>query len=275
MSPQTTILQADLQTTNNRNIMVDEKNKVDESGIRKAPVPLYSNSVKQLPPVRQDFVLCPSLENEGGHHELVEPSTAKDFQPKIKDVSKRWKRNKRLKNFFAGLIMLLATLATLLPFILSILQEFGANDTLKFMFVPDDRNTVMNIYWAFDAESGTIWQGGMEENLKMIVPDFIIAVGILALLCNLVKSIVSMCGAIKARRFTLCAMIYVISLLVVLAFHLIGWEAVGFTKWDFMEDVIHGWQSNEIVGLLITGAVGLVISLLVKIISYEKYGYLR
>ena len=31
-------------------------------GIRKAPVPLYGNSVKQLPAVRQDFVLHPALE---------------------------------------------------------------------------------------------------------------------------------------------------------------------------------------------------------------------
>ena len=255
--------------------MIDEKNKVDETGIRKAPVPLYSNSVKQLPPVRQDFVLCPSLEADGAKENLVEPSTAKDFQPKIKDVSRGWKRNKRLKNFFAGLLMLLATVATLLPFILSICQEFGANDTLKFMFVPDDRNTVMNIYWAFESEMGTIWEGGREVNMWMIVPDFIIAVGILALLCNFVKSIISMCGAIKVRRFTLCAFIYVVTLLIVLVFHLIGWEKAGFTKWDFLEDVIHGWQSNEIVGLLITGGIGLVLSFVAKLISYEKYGYLR
>ncbi len=267
-------MQADLQTTN-RNIMVDEKNKVDESGIRKAPVPLYGSSVKQLPPVRQDFVLCPSLEADGSRESLVEPSTAKDFQPKIKDVSRGWKRNRRLKNFFAGLLMLLVTLATLLPFVLSILQEFGANDTLKFMFVPDDRNTVMNIYWAFDSEFGTIWEDGQKVNMLMVIPDFIIAVGILALLCNLVKSIISMCGAIKVRRFTLCAFIYVITLFIVLALHLIGFEKAGFVKWDFMEDVIHGWQSNEIVGLLITGVVGLICSLFAKLISYEKYGYLR
>ena len=255
--------------------MVDEKNKVDESGIRKAPVPLYSNSVKQLPVVRQDFVLCPSLEADGSRENLVEPSTAKDFQPKIKDVSRGWKRTKRLKNFFAGLLMLLATVATLLPFILSICQEFGANETLKFMFVPDDRNTVMNIYWAFDSEFGTIWEDGQKVNMLMVVPDFIIAVGILALLCNFVKSIISMCGAIKVKRFTLCALIYIATLLIVLMFHLIGFEKAGFAKWDFMEDVIHGWQSNEIVGLLITGMVGLICSLFAKLISYEKYGYLR
>jgi hypothetical protein len=84
-----------------------------------------------------------------------------------------------------------------------------------------------------------------------------------------------MCGAIKVRRFSLCSLIYIIFLLIVLAFHLIGWEAAGFEKWDFMTDVINGWQSNEIVGLLITGGVGLVFSLIVKLISHEKYGYLR
>ena len=256
--------------------MIDEKNKVDESGIRKAPTPLSGDAVKQLPPVRQDFVSVPSLEAEGGSGErLAEPSTARDYQPKIKDVSKGWKSKRRWKNFFAGLLMLLATVATLLPFILSIFQEFGANETLKFMFVPDDRNSIMNIYWAFRSESGTIWQDGIEVNIWQVVPDFIIVVGIIFLLCNLVKSVIAMCGAIKVRRFTLCALIYVITLLVVLVFHLIGFESMGFEKWNFMEDVIRGWQSNEIVGLLITGTVGLVVSLFVKIISYEKYGYLR
>ena len=261
--------------------MTDEKNKVDELGIRKAPVPLHNGSVKKLPPVRQDFVLCPSLEAENGKSSLAEHSTAKDFQPKIKDVSKRWKKNKRLKNFFAGLIMFLATSLALLPYILSIAQEFGANDALKFMFVPDDRNVVMNIYWAFDGENGTIWEvfkhfnAPIAENWADVVPDFIIAVGIMFLLYNLLKSIISMCGAIKVRRYALSSSIYVITLLVVLMFHLIGWEAIGFKKMDFMEDLIRNWQQNEIVGLLITGLIELVFSLLVKIFNYEKYGYLR
>lgn len=249
--------------------MIDEKNKVDESGIRKAPVPLYSSSVKTLPSVRQNFVLCPSLESAGESAEtLAEPSTAKDFQPKIKDVSRRWKHNRRLKNFFAGLMMFLATAVALLPFILSSVNELGANDTLKFMFVPNARNTIMNIYNAFAG-------GATGAKVSAAIPDFIIALGILALLCNLVKSIACMCGAIKVRRFSLCALIYVISLLIVLAFQLIGWEAAGFEKVTFMTDVIKGWQSCEIVGLLITGGVGLVFSLIVKLISYEKYGYLR
>lgn len=261
--------------------MTDEKNKVDELGIRKAPVPLHNGSVKKLPPVRQDFVLLPSLESEGTRSQLAETSTAKDFQPKIKDVSKRWKKDKRLRNFFAGFFMLLATVLALLPYILSIAQEFTLNTSLKFMAVPDDRNVVMNIYWAFDGENGTIWEvfknfdDPIAENWKAVVPDFIIAVGILFLLYNLLKAIISMCGAIKVRRYTLSSTIYIISLLVVLTFHLIGWEAIGFKKMDFMEDVIRGWQQNEIVGLLITGAIELVFSLLVKIFNHEKYGYLR
>ena len=102
---------------------INDKNRVDDMGIRKAPVPLYGNSVKQLPAVRQDFVLHPSLEIDSQDPEsLVEPSTAKDYQPKIKDVSKRWKRTKRTKNFFSGLIMLLATAVTLLPFIFAYFQ---------------------------------------------------------------------------------------------------------------------------------------------------------
>ena len=133
----------------------------------------------------------------------------------------------------------------------------------------------------FDGENGTIWEvfkhfnAPIAENWADVVPDFIIAVGIMFLLYNLLKSIISMCGAIKVRRYALSSSIYVITLLVVLMFHLIGWEAIGFKKMDFMEDVIGSWQQNEIVGLLITGLIEWVCSLLVKIFNYEKYGYLR
>ncbi|MBR2956173.1 MAG: hypothetical protein IKC54_03150 [Clostridia bacterium] len=254
---------------------LDDKNRVDEMGIRKAPVPLYGNSVKQLPAVRQDFVLRPSLQidNHGDPESLAEPSTAKDYQPKIKDVSKRWKRTKRTKNFFSGLIMLLATAVTLLPFIFAYFQI--KVDFLPFKYVPDQYNVISNIIWAIQGEQGTVWEAGFATNWKIVIPDFIIAVGLLFVLCNLVKAIVCMCGTIKVRRFTFCSIAFVTSVLAVFVLSLVGFGQLGIKKIDFMKDVVANWQNNELVALFIAGMVGVVGSLLVKLINSEKYGYLR
>lgn len=254
---------------------LDDKNRVDEMGIRKAPVPLYGNSVKQLPAVRQDFVLRPSLEidNHGDPESLAEPSTAKDYQPKIKDVSKRWKRTKRTKNFFSGLIMLLATAVGLLPFIFAYFQI--KVDFLPFKYVPDQYNVVSNIIWAIQGEQGTVWEAGFATNWKIVIPDFILAIGILFLIFNLLKAVICMCGTIKVRRFTFCSIAFVVSVFAVFVMGLVGAEQIGVAKIDFMTDVVQNWQNNELVALFIAGMVGVVASLLVKVINSEKYGYLR
>lgn len=253
---------------------INDKNRVDDMGIRKAPVPLYGNSVKQLPAVRQDFVLHPSLEIDSQDPEsLVEPSTAKDYQPKIKDVSKRWKRTKRTKNFFSGLIMLLATAVTLLPFIFAYFQI--KVDFLPIAYVPEKYNVISNIIWAIQGEAGTVWEAGFQENWKLVIPDFILAVGIIFALFNLVKALICMCGTIKVRRFTFCSLMFIGTVLIVLVMNVIGFGSLGIEKMDFMKDFIKGWQTNELVALLMAGAVGFIGSLLVKLINSEKYGYLR
>ena len=249
---------------------INDKNRVDDMGIRKAPVPLYGNSVKQLPAVRQDFVLHPALEIDSQDPEsLVEPSTAKDYQPKIKDVSKRWKRTKRTKNFFSGLIMLLATAVTLLPFIFAYFQI--KVDFLPIAYVPEKYNVISNIIWAIQGEAGTVWEAGFQENWKLVIPDFILAVGIIFALFNLVKALICMCGTIKVRRFTFCSLMFIGTVLIVLVMNVIGFGSLGIEKMDF----IKGWQTNELVALLMAGAVGFIGSLLVKLINSEKYGYLR
>lgn len=253
---------------------VNDKNKVDEMGIRKAPVPLYGNSVSQLPAVRQDFVLHPSLEIDSHDPEsLVEPSTAKDYQPKIKDVSKRWKRTKRAKNFFSGLIMLLATAVMLLPYLFAYFQV--KVDFLPFAYVPEKHNVISNIIWAIQGEQGTVWEAGFATNWKIIIPDIILAVGAIFAVFNLVKALVCMCGTTRVRNFTFCSLVYLLSIIIVVVFNVIGFAIFGIEKVDFIKEFIYGWQTNELVALLMAGAVGLIGSLLVKLINSEKYGYLR
>ncbi len=252
----------------------NDKNKVDDMGIRKAPQPLYGNSAKQLPSVRQDFVLRPSLEidNHGDPNALAEPSTVKDYQPKIKDVSKRWKRSKRAKNFFAGLIMLLATAVAVLPYLLAYFQV--KVDFLPIAYVPETYNVISNIIWAIQGEQGTVWEAGFVANWKIVIPDFILAVGVLFLAFNLVKAIVSM-FTLKVRHFTFCSLAYLVTILGVLLIGLIGSDFLGLPKIDFMKDVIGNWQTNELVALFMSGMVGVLASLFVRVFNSEKNGYLR
>ncbi len=251
-----------------------DKNKVDEMGIRKAPQPLYRNSANQLPALRQDFVLRPSLQidSHGDPNALAEPSTVKDYQPKIKDVSKRLKRRKHAKNFFSGLIMLLATAVAILPYLFAMFQV--KVDFIPIAYVPDRYNIISNIIWAIQGEPGTVWEAGFAVNWKTIIPDMILAVGVLFLVFNLLKALVSM-FTLKVRGFTFCSFAYLVTILGVLLLNVLGTGFLGIEKIDFMEDVIYGWQTNELVALFISGMVGLIASLLVKLINSEKYGYLR
>ena len=65
------------------------------------------------------------------------------------------------------------------------------------------------------------------------------------------------------------------TVIIVLVMNVIGFTSLGIEKMDFMKDFVQGWQTNELVALLMAGAVGFVGSLLVKLINSEKYGYLR
>jgi ABC-type phosphate/phosphonate transport system permease subunit len=66
-----------------------------------------------------------------------------------------------------------------------------------------------------------------------------------------------------------------VSILAVFVMGLVGAGQLGVAKIDFMQDVVKNWQNNELVALFIAGMVGVVASLLVKVINTEKYGYLR
>ena len=97
-----------------------ERRQVDDAGIRLAPTPLDGAATKRMPAVVQEFVLAPRLDYAGEEDERREEvSTASDYQPKERDAGRRWKRSVRTRNFLSGTIMLIASAAALLPFILA------------------------------------------------------------------------------------------------------------------------------------------------------------
>ena len=128
--------------------MADERNKnknrnVDDAGIRLAPTPIRNSDYHVLPSIRQEFVIEPTMHIDEPKDEMkTEYSTADDFQPKVKDKSKKWKRTKRGKNIVFGFIMLAVTIVVVLPYILSVA---GTRPSLPFKYVPEELNAIGGI----------------------------------------------------------------------------------------------------------------------------------
>lgn len=237
--------------------------KVDEMGIRLAPAPMRGGDVNQLPSVRQDFVLRPSLEIDDPQNPVQEYSTVDDFQPKAKDVGKTWKRRKRGKNFICGLLMLIAEAVVALPYLFAI---FGVKtDFLPFAYVLDKYNAIGHII-------NYATNGG---NLLMLIPDFILCVGLLFVLCNIFKAIFGIFGAVKVKKYTACSVAYFIFVAVLFVIALVGADSIGVGKIDFMQDVIHGWKTSEWFTLFATAVFGIIVSVICSVINPDKSGYTR
>ena len=170
---------------------------VDEAGIRLAPQPLDAGSAKQLPSVRQEFVIAPSLDYPDAHRETDMPSsTARDYQPEEKDVNKKWKRSARNKNMVAGVVMLIASAAAIVPFLLAFFSVNG--DSLPFKYIPEQFNVIRHWVDAFSRTVALGWKGDEVNTIWLyMVPDIIVSVGIIGIVANLVQSVF---GKIPFRR---------------------------------------------------------------------------
>lgn len=237
--------------------------KVDDMGIRLAPTPMRGNDVNQLPSVRQDFVLRPSLEIDDPQRDEQTYSTVDDFQPKSKDAGKTWKRRKRGKNFICGLLMLLTEAIVVLPYLFAV---FGVKiDFLPFAYVLDEYNAIGHIV---NFVSG----GG---NFALIVPDVILCVGLLFVLVNIVKSLTGIFGGVKVRKYGTGSVLYVVFVAIVFVISLVGATSLGVDKIDFMQDVIHGWKTSEWFTLFATSVFGIIMSAICSFINPDKSGYTR
>lgn len=256
------------------NIGENNKNKtpVDDAGIRLAPTPLHGARTNNLPAVKQEFILQPSLEVEQTEDEAPQISSARDFQPKKKDINKRWKRSFRWKNFFVGVAMLLISALIILPYILGL---FGIEvKFLPFKYVPTQFNAVDNIVDAFDKTVKLGWKGSeVNEIWLKSVPDIILAVGLLFIVFNLVKSVICMFGVVKPRKYLINASIYFLCVLALFIAALVGASAIGLEKIDFMKDFINGWKTSEFFTLLVLSAANIVFAIVCSLITPQRSGY--
>lgn len=260
--------------------MADERNKnknrgVDDAGIRLAPTPIHNSSYHVMPTIMQEFVITPRIEVEEQEDgdDVRESTTANDFQPRTEDISKKWKRRKRSKNIIIGVIMLLITAVLLLPYILGAagvwLEDF------PFRFVPKQFGALHNIIEAFKFTASQGWSGA-EVNARwiMTVPDLILMVGVVFLVINFLKAAISLLGSYKPVKYTWGAVIYLLSVLAIFIAALVGAEAIGVGKIDFIRDFIHGYQSSELFSLVVFAAGYFVVSLICTLIDSDRYGYL-
>lgn len=249
--------------------------KLDKDGVRLAPQPITRSSVHVLPAVYQEYVISPTLEiDERGFDKTPEPSTETDLQPKKQDVSKRWKRGRRARNFIAGFIMFIMGALVLLPYILGAVGE--ALDFLPFKYTLSEFGAIGNVIEAFRLTSELGWAGEpVNEIWIFAVPDLILILGLLFVLINLVKSIAGMCGSVKPKKYALNAVLYLLCVLAVFVASLVGAEAIGVGRIDFMSDFIYGFKTSELFTLLVFAAGNVIAAGACSLINPVRTGYLK
>lgn len=258
------------------------KNKIrnknlDEAGIRLAPTPIGSSQYHVLPSVRQEFVLEPHIlaptAPDTPFAEAAEISTENDFQPKKRDISKRWKRSKRSKNIAVGIIMFIVTSLVILPYLLGIFSQ--RLDFVPFEYTPVQFNAIGNIVQAFRVSAALGWQGELVNAIWIYcVSDMILLVGIFALVINLIKSVAAIVGAVKPVRFNGGAILYLLSVLAIFVAALVGAPEIGVDKIDFVQDVIYGFRTSELFSLLVFAIGNVIVCAVCTVVNPDKSGYL-
>lgn len=251
-----------------------KKKGVDDAGIKLAPTPIPSGRTHVLPAVYQEYVLQPSIEiDEPKDERPPEPSTSSDFQPKKRDVGKRWKSSLRRKNFFFGLTAFLLSAVVILPYILGAFNQ--RLDFLPFKFTPDGAfNALGNVIEAFKFTAANDWTGATVNAVWInTVPSLILFAGFIFLAINLLVSVTGMCGALKPRKYVFCAVGYVVCLLAVFIASMVGAESIGLARMDFVKDMIYGFVSNELAILMVFGFGYLIITAGLTALSPDRSGY--
>lgn len=261
--------------------MADGKNKnksknVDDAGIRLAPTPMQNDRIHVMPSVMQEFVITPKLQVEKTGEEIDEKnySSDKDYQPKKEDIGKKWKRDKRTKNIIIGVFMFLITAVVILPYILSACHVYIEN--MPFKYVPREFGAIGNIVDAFKISAKFSFKGA-EVNAAWIecVPSLVLAVGFLFLAVNLIKSIVAVFGATKPMRYTICSFVYLVTVLAVLIASVVGVNAIGLGKINFVNDFIRGYKTSELFSLTVFAVGNFILSLVFTVIGADKNGYIK
>lgn len=259
--------------------MADERNKnknrgVDDAGIRLAPTPIRNSDYHVLPSIRQEFVIEPTMQiDEPKDSQKLDYSTADDFQPKVKDKSKKWKRKKRGKNIVVGSIMLVVTILVVLPYILAVA---GQTINMPFKYVPEELNAIGGVVNAIKTSVANGWRGAEVNSAWLYaVPSLVLCLGLFFVAINGIKSLFSIFGAVKPQRYMVCSAIYLVCVLAVLVLYLIGVNAIGVAQINFVTDVIKSYSTSELFALIVIALGNLLVSIVCTMVNRDKLGYIR
>lgn len=262
--------------------MADTKNNkpksksVDDAGIRLAPTPMRNEGYQVMPRITQEFVIRPQLASPEGSYDgdgSEQASTINDFQPKKEDVNKKWKRHKRAKNMIVGGIELVVSLLMLLPYILG-----AAGQKVDFPMVIsfDEFDVIGNIIDAFKVSAEFGWKGQEVLTVWLCeIPDFMLSIGIICILINIVKSFIGLFGAVRPVKYIVCSAINFACVCAVFITTLVGASNIGVEQIDFIEDFIRGCGTSETFTLVVSGAGYLLVGVILGLVNRDKYGYLK
>lgn len=248
------------------------KNNVDDAGIRLAPVPMQSDGIKMLPAVSQNYIIRPMLQVDEPKDERVpEPSTAADFQPKVKDINKKWKKALRSKNVVVGILMLLLTAAVLVPFILGAAGVSSANGPFTYSY--GKFNVFGNIIKTVTISSQENAGREIGAALLEMLPSIVLLVAVSALIVNLAKSFMGIFGAVRPVRYIYASALALISVIAVTIISLVGSNLMNVGKIDFVNDVIVNFATSEEFTLLVTFSGYFILTLLLSVVNPVRRGY--
>ena len=108
-----------------------------------------------------------------------------------------------------------------------------------------------------------------------MVPEMLLTVGLVAVVINLVKAVTGLCFALRPRRYTTGAVIFLLSVCAVFIAALVGAEDIGVAQIDFMQDFIHGYATSEFFTFFVLAGINLVAALACSLVTPQRTGYTR
>lgn len=254
---------------------------VENAGKRNnTSLPVANSNCFVMPSIMQPYVIEPTFVNPPTQTKVAQASseetresTLDDYQPKKEDATKKWKRKKRALNIVGGIIALVASLAVLMPYVLGYLGtdtsfpidiSFATFNSIQALV--EGVQQVISLGF-FTPESNAV--------LVMLIPHIILAIGILAVAINVIKSVCALLFVKKPVKYTKCAIVNLVCVLAIFIASLVGAPSIGINKIDFMADVVNGYASSEHFTLLAFAVGYTLVSAICTQINRDKYGYLK
>lgn len=239
------------------------------------------NSGYRMPPIMQEYVIepkfifsdTPTQMANGANKNARQNTTRSDYQPAKEDKTNKWKRQRRALNIVTGALALIASLIVLLPYVLGF---FGTSATRPIVLSFSTFNSIRAL-WDGVPKVFSLGLLTPESNtvLVSLVSHVILAIGILAVAINTIKSICALLFVKKPVKYLKGACVNLICALIILIISLVGAPYIDVVKVDFMTDIIKGYASSELFTLLAFALAYTIVCIICSLINRDKYGYLK